>query len=205
MGRRIGFGLLAARLLAGHPLRAQWVVSDPSNLAQGIVNSTRQVVEASRNGSTLLQSFQQTVKIYEQSKKYYDALRSVHNLVKSARRVQQTMLLVGDISDIYISNFRSMFDDTNYSAEELTAMAAGYTKLLVGECRPVERPEADHHSVGAFDDRQGAAGYYRQDLLRDARIPQSYGILYAQEYLRVVPAQPSARGFGACAGLVRRP
>ena len=74
--------------------------------------------------------FQQTVKIYEQSKKYYDALRSVHNLVKSARRVQQTMLLVGDISDIYISNFRSMLDDTNYSAEELTAMAAGYTKLL---------------------------------------------------------------------------
>ena len=130
MGRRIGFGLLAAMLLAGHPLRAQWVVSDPSNLAQGIVNSTKQVVEASRNGSTLLQSFQQTVKIYEQSKKYYDALRSVHNLVKSARRVQQTMLLVGDISDIYISNFRSMLDDTNYSAEELTAMAAGYTKLL---------------------------------------------------------------------------
>ena len=130
MGRRIGFGLLAAMLLAGHPLRAQWVVSDPSNLAQGIVNSTRQVVEASRNGSTLLQSFQQTVKIYEQSKKYYDALRSVHNLVKSARRVQQTMLLVGDISDIYISNFRSMLDDTNYSAEELAAMAAGYTKLL---------------------------------------------------------------------------
>ena len=76
MGRRIGFGLLAAMLLAGHPLRAQWVVSDPSNLAQGIVNSTKQVVEASRNGSTLLQSFQQTVKIYEQSKKYYDALLS---------------------------------------------------------------------------------------------------------------------------------
>ena len=130
MGRRIGFGLLAAMLLAGHPLRAQWVVSDPSNLAQGIVNSTKQVVEASRNGSTLLQSFQQTVKIYEQSKKYYDALRSVHNLVKSARRVQQTMLLVGDISDIYVSNFRSMLNDTNYSAEELAAMAAGYTKLL---------------------------------------------------------------------------
>ena len=46
MGRRIGFGLLAAMLLAGHPLRAQWVVSDPSNLAQGIVNSTKQVVDA---------------------------------------------------------------------------------------------------------------------------------------------------------------
>ena len=59
MGRRIGFGLLAAMLLAGHPLRAQWVVSDPSNLAQGIVNSTKQVVEAAKNGSTMLQSFQE--------------------------------------------------------------------------------------------------------------------------------------------------
>lgn len=68
MERRITFGLLAAMLLAGHPLRAQWVVSDPTNLAQGIVNSTKQVVEAAKNGQTMLQSFQQTVKIYEQSK-----------------------------------------------------------------------------------------------------------------------------------------
>ena len=45
---------------------AQWVVSDPGNLAQGIVNSTKQVVEAAKNGSTMLQSFQETVKIYEQ-------------------------------------------------------------------------------------------------------------------------------------------
>ena len=57
MGRRIGFGLLAAMLLAGHPLRAQWVVSDPSNLAQGIVNSTKQVVEASRNGKYAASEF----------------------------------------------------------------------------------------------------------------------------------------------------
>ena len=38
---------------------AQWVVSDPTNLAQGIVNSTKQVVEAAKNGSTMLQSFQE--------------------------------------------------------------------------------------------------------------------------------------------------
>ena len=58
---------------------AQWVVSDPTNLAQGIVNSTKQVVEAAKNGSTMLQSFQETVKIYEQGKRYYDALKSVSN------------------------------------------------------------------------------------------------------------------------------
>lgn len=130
MGRPIGFCLLTAMLLAGLPLRAQWVVSDPTNLAQGIVNSTNQMVHTSSTATNTLQNFQQTVKIFEQSKKYYDALRSVHNLVKGARRVQQTMLLVGDISQIYVSNFQMMLNDTNYSAEELAAMAAGYTKLL---------------------------------------------------------------------------
>ena len=50
----------------GRSTYAQWVVSDPTNLAQGIVNSTKQVVEAAKNGQTMLQSFQETVKIYEQ-------------------------------------------------------------------------------------------------------------------------------------------
>ena len=76
-------------LLAARGACAQWVVSDPTNLAQGIVNSTKQVVEAAKNGQTMLQSFQETVKIYEQGKRYYDALKSVSNLVRSARKVQQ--------------------------------------------------------------------------------------------------------------------
>ena len=53
-------------LLTVRAAQAQWVVTDPTNLAQGIINSTKQIVEAARNGSTLLQSFQETVKIYEQ-------------------------------------------------------------------------------------------------------------------------------------------
>ena len=109
---------------------AQWVVSDPTNLAQGIVNSTKQIVEAAKNGSTMLQSFQETVKIYEQGKKYYDALKSVNNLVKDARKVQQTILMVGDITDIYVNNFQKMMRDENFTVEELGAIAFGYTKLL---------------------------------------------------------------------------
>ena len=114
----------------GRSTYAQWVVSDPTNLAQGIVNSTKQVVEAAKNGQTMLQSFQETVKIYEQGKRYYDALKSVSNLVRSARKVQQCILLVGEISDIYVSNFQLMLRDENYTPEELSAIAFGYTKLL---------------------------------------------------------------------------
>ena len=36
-------------------------------------------------------------------KRYYDALKAVNNLVRSARKVQQCMLLVGEISDIYVT------------------------------------------------------------------------------------------------------
>ena len=109
---------------------AQWVVSDPTNLAQGIVNSTKQVVEAAKNGSTMLQSFQETVKIYEQGKRYYDALKSVSNLVRSARKVQQCILLVGEISDIYVDGYRRIVTDTNFSVEELAAIAIGYKRII---------------------------------------------------------------------------
>jgi hypothetical protein len=109
---------------------AQWVVTDPANLAQGIINTTKQIVETSTTAKNMISSFQETVKIYEQGKKYYDALKSVNSLVKDARQVQQTILLVGEISDIYVTNFQRMLKDPNYSVQELGSIAFGYTKLL---------------------------------------------------------------------------
>lgn len=129
MARRISL-LLAGLLLLAHAARAQWVVSDPTNLAQGIVNSTRQIVEAAKNGQTMLQNFNQTVKIYEQGRKYYDALRAVNNLVRSARKVQQSILLVGEISDIYVNGYRRMTSDENLSQQELAAIAICYARII---------------------------------------------------------------------------
>ena len=63
-------------------------------------------------------------------KRYYDALKSVNNLVKDARKVQQTILMVGDITDIYVNSFQKMMRDENFTVEELGAIAFGYTKLL---------------------------------------------------------------------------
>ena len=78
----------------------------------------------------VLSLLQETVKIYEQGKKYYDALKSVNNLVKDARKVQQTILMVGDITDIYVTSFQKMLRDDSFTVEELGAIAFGYTKLL---------------------------------------------------------------------------
>jgi|ERR1035437_117056 hypothetical protein len=121
---------LSLCLLFAGKASAQWVVTDPVNLAQGIINTTKQIVEASTTAKNMISSFQETVKIYEQGKKYYDALKSVNSLVKDARQVQQTILLVGEISDIYVTNFQRMLKDPNYSVQELGSIAFGYTKLL---------------------------------------------------------------------------
>ena len=110
--------------------QAQWVVTDPSNLAQSIVNSVNEIVETSATAERMLANFQETVKIYQQGKEYYDKLKAVHNLVQDARKVQQSVLLLGEISDIYVNNYGRMLSDKNYTTQELSAIAFGYNKIM---------------------------------------------------------------------------
>ena len=121
----------AAMLFAVTPtMKAQWVVTDPSNLAQGIVNTARQIVQTSSTATNMINNFKEVQKVYNQGKEYYDKLKAVNNLVKDARKVQQTVLLVGDASEIYVKNFGKMINDPNFSPQELTAIANGYSILL---------------------------------------------------------------------------
>lgn len=122
--------LFALCLLFAGRASAQFAVFDPTNLAQGIVNTTKQIVQTSTTANNMISNFKETVKIYEQGKKYYDALKAVNNLVKDARKVQQTILMIGEISDVYVISFQKMLRDPNYTVEELGAIAFGYTKLL---------------------------------------------------------------------------
>lgn len=96
--------LVVCSLFTGK-VSAQWVVSDPGNLAQGIINASKNIVQTSSTAQNMIKNFQETVKIYQQGKEYYDALKSVHNLVKDARKVQKSILLIGEISDIYVNSF----------------------------------------------------------------------------------------------------
>jgi hypothetical protein len=117
-------------MLTATQVKAQWAVFDPSNLAQSIVNTTRNVTQTTTTATNMVKSFQEVQKVYNQSKQYYDALKAVNGLVKDAKKVQKTILMVGEISDIYVNNFLKMLSDPNYSAEELGAIADGYAKLL---------------------------------------------------------------------------
>lgn len=124
------FMVCAAMLMAATPLRAQWVVSDPTNLAQSVVNTAQEIVQTSATATNTLDSFREVQKVYSQGKQYYDALKSVNNLVKDARKVQQTVLMVGEISDLYVVSFGKMLNDPSFNAQELSAIAFGYAKLL---------------------------------------------------------------------------
>ena len=57
-------------------------------------------------------------------------LQSVNNLVRDARKVQQTILMLGNISGYYVNNFQKMLTDSNFTSAELSAIASGYTRIL---------------------------------------------------------------------------
>lgn len=120
----------ALMLTVAPSAKAQWVVTDPTNLASGIVNSANEIVQTSSTVSNVVKNFKEVEKVYKQGKEYYDKLQAVNNLVKDARKVQQTVLLVGDVSEMYVQNFGKMLNDPNFSPQELTAIANGYSALL---------------------------------------------------------------------------
>ena len=109
---------------------AQWVVSDPGNLAQGIINTTKQIVQTSTTAKNTLDGFMEAQKIFQQGKKYYDALKAVHDVVKGGIKVKKSIELVAEISEIYVRNYQNMLADPNYTPDELSAIAYGYTQLL---------------------------------------------------------------------------
>lgn len=106
--------------------QAQWAVIDPSNLVQNI----QQVVSSSSTLTNMIKNVQESIKIYEQSKAYYDALKSVANLIKDARKVQETVAMVSEISQIYATGYNKMLTDRNFSIAELEAISRGYAILL---------------------------------------------------------------------------
>ena len=122
--------LMACGCLLAGSAHAQWVVTDPTNLAQSIINTTKEIVQTSKTVKNTLDNFKEVEKLYNESKKYYDALKKVNNLVRDAQRVKETILMVGEISDIYVKNYKKMLSDPNFRPEELVAIANGYTTLL---------------------------------------------------------------------------
>lgn len=117
-------------LLAAGTANAQWVVSDPGNLAQGIINTVKQIAQTSTTAKNTLDGFKETTKIFEQGKRYYDALKDVHDVIKGGVKVKKSIEMVADISEIYVRNYQKMLGDPNYTPDELSTISFGYARLL---------------------------------------------------------------------------
>ena len=129
--KKIIFMVCMALTLAVAPsAKAQFVVTDPANLASGILNSANEIIQTSSTVSNVVKNFKEVEKVYKQGKEYYDKLQAINNLVKDARKVQLTVLLVGDVSELYVQNFGKMMNDPNFSPQELVAIGNGYSSLL---------------------------------------------------------------------------
>ena len=111
-------------------VQAQWVVSDPGNLVQGIVNSVNEIVETSETAQNALSTWKETSKIFEQGREYYNKLRKVNDLISGSEKVKESVLMLGNISEIYVNNFGKMLADKNFSQRELNAIAAGYNTIM---------------------------------------------------------------------------
>lgn len=137
--KRYFFLLCAALLCFALQAKAQWVVTDPTNLVQNIISAT----QGTSTAANMINNVKESIKIYQQGKKYYDALQSVHNIVRDARKVSRTIALVSEITDIYVSGFNKMVQDTNFTPAELSAISASYAILLqeggalIAELRPI--------------------------------------------------------------------
>lgn len=124
--KRIFMCLIVALSMFSFQAKAQWVVTDPSNLVQNIIGA----VQGTTTASNMISNVQESIKIYQQGKEYYDALKSVHNIIKDARKVQKTIAMVSEITDIYVNGFNKMLSDPNFTPNELAAISTGYAKLL---------------------------------------------------------------------------
>ena len=125
--RRKIFSALCAFLLTVPSMHAQWVVTDPGNLAQGIVNSVNEMVETSETAQNAMSTFKEASKIYEQSRKYYDMLKSVNSLVSGSLKVKESVLM---LSESYVTNYGKTPTDENYTRRELEAIAFGYNNIM---------------------------------------------------------------------------
>jgi hypothetical protein len=112
------------------PVRGQIIVADPAHIATSIANSVNQIVEMSTTATNMINNYKEVQKVYNQGKEYYDKLKAVHDLIKDAKKVQDCVLMVGEIGDIYVNNFQKMLSDPNFRYEELTTIASGYSMLL---------------------------------------------------------------------------
>ena len=157
--------------------KAQWVVSDPGNLAQGIINAAKNIVHTSSTATNMANSFQETVKIYRQGKEYYDGQGSADHPDG------------GRYHGHLCHQLRAYAQRPVFYAGRTERDCFGVHQTAGRKCPSAERFEDGGQRERAFHERQGKDGYHRPLLQRHVAKPQSGTVLHQQEHRGVLPAR----------------
>jgi hypothetical protein len=125
----IGFNRFAA---------AQFVVADPTAFSQRAMQQIINLTEQIQQKYELVRQYQETSKIYNQGKAWYDGLRRVNQTVAEYKRIYETLELTAEIVDIYATNVTKFRIDKNFQPEEVQYMLDMYGKLLGESSRLVD-------------------------------------------------------------------
>ena len=163
------------------------------------------IVHTSATATNTAQNFAETVKIYQQYKKYYDALKIREQPGEGCRKVSEIILMVGDVSEIYVTNFRKMLA----GGREFFPAGTGRHRLRVHpaagrEQRRAAGPETGHQCQYPLDDGQGPDGCGGRLSCQHAPLPQPGELLYEPEHCREYPPCPEEERSGPRTGTLRK-
>lgn len=109
---------------------AQWAVIDPSNLAQGIINMGNNISAVSKTTGETLKVFQQAQALYQENKKYYDALLTATDFIKQTKKVGRSIQMVSDMSEMFIKDFTKFTSDPRLSARDIDTYMRRYNRSI---------------------------------------------------------------------------
>lgn len=154
------FGLLPLLVFCQLTASAQFVVADPAAFSQRAIQQITNITEQIQQKYQLVRQIQETNKIYNQGKEWYDGLRKVNRTVAEYRKIHETLALTADIVDIYATNLPKLKSDRNFRPEEVRHMVYIYGKLLEESSQLV-----DELSLGARASSLSLTDKERLDLI----------------------------------------
>lgn len=122
--------ILVAVCITATNVKAQFIVSDPTNFWGNVTNTFKQLSEASKSLNTLQENARQITRLADQYKEYYDKMKKVNGYIQGAKEVYR----VYDLFDGLIKNYSTgitQLSRTNYlSSAERNAALNVYKDML---------------------------------------------------------------------------
>lgn len=115
-------------------VKAQFAVHDPINFSQLLLEYSEHLKTVGNTFNT----FEESRKIFEQGKKYYDSLQEVHTLIKNARQVKESVGLSLKAIEEYRNTYSSISATNFYTRAQLDVYNRQQSGIMEGMASVME-------------------------------------------------------------------